>query len=179
MGMLSVRLFEAERRSSLGAGEKMRQPVRREGRDRRQETAEGGRDRGITARAPGVLQRKVRHADLKAVGEVRRELRQLLSRWASPGDGELAEVATLLTSELVTNALVHAEGGAVVTARVGDRLRVEVRDFVPGRPEPRAPTTDGTSGRGLMLVRSLADAWGIRTESLGKSVWFELGGGPA
>ncbi|MGY5133102.1 ATP-binding protein [Streptomyces nigrescens] len=125
------------------------------------------------------MERKVRHADLKAVGEVRRELRQLLSRWTLPGGGELAEVATLLTSELVTNALVHAGGGAIVTARVSDRLRVEVRDFVPGRPEPRAPTTDGTSGRGLMLVRSLADAWGIRTESLGKSVWFELGGGPA
>ena len=56
---------------------------------------------------------------------------------------------------------------------------MEVRDFAPGRPEPRAPTTDGTSGRGLMLVRSLADAWGIRPEGLGKSVWFELGGGPA
>ncbi|MFE1172587.1 ATP-binding protein [Streptomyces sp. NPDC058773] len=121
----------------------------------------------------------MRHADLTAVGEVRRELRQLLSRWTVPGVGELVDVATLLTSELVTNALVHAEGGAVVTARVSDRLRVEVRDFVPGRPEPRAPTTDGTSGRGLMLVRALADAWGIRTESIGKSVWFELGGGPA
>ncbi|MFG2291288.1 ATP-binding protein [Streptomyces sp. NPDC048595] len=123
------------------------------------------------------MERKVRHADLRAVGEVRRELRQLLSRWA--GGGELADVATLLTSELVTNALVHAEGGAVVTARVGDRLRVEVRDCASGRPEVRAATVDGTSGRGLQLVRSLADAWGIRTEGLGKCVWFELGGGPA
>nr|WP_181923531.1 ATP-binding protein [Streptomyces inhibens] len=157
----------------------MRQPVRREERDRRQESAEGARGGGIAARAPGVLERKVRHADLRAVGEVRRELRQLLSRWAAPGSGELAEVATLLTSELVTNALVHTEGGAVVTARVGDRLRVEVRDLAPGRPEPRAASTEGTSGRGLMLVRSLADAWGIRSEGFGKCVWFELGGGPA
>ncbi|MFI6766292.1 ATP-binding protein [Streptomyces sp. NPDC050355] len=119
----------------------------------------------------------MRHADLRAVGEVRRELRQLVSRWA--GGGELADVATLLTSELVTNALVHAEGGAVVTARIGDRLRVEVRDCASGRPEVRPATVDGTSGRGLLLVRSLADAWGIRTEGLGKCVWFELGGGPA
>ncbi|MFG2139680.1 ATP-binding protein [Streptomyces sp. NPDC048650] len=125
------------------------------------------------------MRRRVGHADLRAVGEVRRELRQLLSRWTEPGTGEVTEVATLLTSELVTNALLHAEGGAVVTATVGDRLRVEVRDFVSGRPEPRAPTTDGTSGRGLMLVRSLADAWGIRSHGVGKSVWFELGGGPA
>ncbi|MEU5213151.1 ATP-binding protein [Streptomyces sp. NPDC020742] len=121
----------------------------------------------------------MRPADLRAVGEVRRELRQLLSRWTAPGGGELTEVATLLTSELVTNALVHAEGGAVVTARVGDRLRVEVRDGTPGRPEIPTPTTEDTSGRGLMLVRALADAWGIRTEGLGKCVWFELGGGPA
>nr|WP_078970235.1 ATP-binding protein [Streptomyces natalensis] len=157
----------------------MRQPVRREGRDGWQDAGEGTRGGGIAARAPGVLRRTVRHADLRAVGEVRRELRQLLSHWAGPRNGEVAEVATLLTSELVTNALVHAEGGAMVTATVGDRLRVEVRDFVSGRPEPRAATTDGTSGRGLLLVRSLADAWGIRSHGVGKSVWFELGGGPA
>ncbi|MEU9114043.1 ATP-binding protein [Streptomyces sp. NPDC048483] len=126
-----------------------------------------------------MLRRKVRHADLRAVGEVRRELAQLLSRWAGAGGGEVTAVATLLTSELVTNALVHAEGGALVTATVGDRLRVEVRDFVSGRPEPKAPAADGTSGRGLMLVRSLADAWGIRSHGVGKCVWFELGGGPA
>ncbi|MGD3111584.1 ATP-binding protein [Streptomyces sp. YGL11-2] len=128
-----------------------------------------------------MLERKVRQADLKAVGEVRRELRQLLRRWALPDGREAADadVATLLVSELVTNALVHADGGAVVTARITDRLRVEVRDFAAGRPEPRAATADGTSGRGLMLVRSLADAWGIRSEGIGKCVWFELGGGPA
>ncbi|MFJ9852747.1 ATP-binding protein [Streptomyces sp. NPDC101150] len=155
----------------------MRQPVRREERDRAHEATERGG--AIAARAPGVLRRKVRHADLRAVGEVRRELRLLLSCWAGPGSGEVEEVATLLTSELVTNALIHAEGGAVVTATVGDRLRVEVRDFVSGRPEPKAPTTEGTSGRGLVLVRSLADAWGIRSHGVGKSVWFELSGGPA
>ncbi|GAU67117.1 hypothetical protein SSP35_04_01980 [Streptomyces sp. NBRC 110611] len=157
----------------------MRQPVRREERDREQEPAEGNRGGGVVAPAPGVLRRRVRHADLRAVGEVRRELRQLLSRWAAPDGGELTEVATLLTSELVTNALVHADGGAVVTARVGDRLRVEVRDWAPGRPQVGPATMEGTSGRGLMLVRALADAWGIRAEGFGKCVWFELGGGPA
>ncbi len=177
MGMLTVRLFETGRRGPWGAGESMRQPVRREERERRQTTTQPSE--GGAARAPGVLERKVRRADLRAVGEIRRELRQLLSRWAAPGGGELAEVATLLTSELVTNALVHAEGDAVVTAKVGDRLRVEVRDCAPGRPEVRAASTDGTSGRGLMLVRALADAWGIRSEGFGKCVWFELGGGPA
>ncbi|MEW1656072.1 MULTISPECIES: ATP-binding protein [unclassified Streptomyces] len=132
-------------------------------------------------RAPGVLERKVRQADLKAVGEVRRELRELLGRWAPPDGSAPAdpEVAVLLVSELITNALLHTEGGAVVTARVTDRLRVEVRDFAARRPEPRAPSAGGTSGRGLTLVRALADAWGVRPEGVGKCVWFELGGGPA
>ncbi|WP_425471988.1 ATP-binding protein [Streptomyces piniterrae] len=126
-----------------------------------------------------MLEHKVRPADLRAVGEVRRELRQLLSRWREPAGEDLTEIATLLTSELVTNALVHAKGGALVRATVTDRLRVEVRDFAARRPEPRAATADGTSGRGLMLVCSLADAWGVRSHAVGKSVWFELGGGPA
>jgi anti-sigma regulatory factor (Ser/Thr protein kinase) len=163
---------------SLGAGERMRQPVRREERDRHDERADGRRSGAIAAKVPDMLERKVRPADLRAVGEVRQELRQLLSRWAEPGSGDLTEIATLLTSELVTNALVHAKGGAVVTATLTDRLRVEVRDFVSRRPEPRAPTTDGTSGRGLTLVRSLADAWGIRSHGVGKSVWFELAAAP-
>ncbi|WP_079064124.1 ATP-binding protein [Streptomyces sp. NRRL F-4489] len=157
----------------------MRQPVRCEGPDRRREADEGSGGRAVAVRAPGILERKVRQADRKAVGEVRRELRELLDRWAPP-DGRAPadpEVAVLLTSELVTNALLHTEGGAVVTARVTDRLRVEVRDFAARRPEPRAPSAAGTSGRGLMLVRALADDWGIRPEGNGKCVWFELGGG--
>ncbi|MFE6689291.1 ATP-binding protein [Streptomyces sp. NPDC057743] len=123
----------------------------------------------------------MRQADLRAVGEVRRELRELLGRWAPP-DGRAPadpEVAVLLTSELITNALLHTEGGAVVTVRVTDLLRVEVRDFATRIPEPRAPSVAGTSGRGLTLVRALADNWGVRSEGVGKCVWFELGGGPA
>ncbi|WP_438485229.1 ATP-binding protein [Streptomyces sp. S186] len=159
----------------------MRQPVRCEERNRRQGADRGDGNGAVALRAPRVLERKVRQADLKAVGELRGELRELLGRWAPPDGGAPAdpEVAALLTSELVTNALLHTDGGAVVTARVTDRLRVEVRDFAERRPEPRAPSVDGTSGRGLMLVRALADAWGIRPEGVGKCVWFELGGGPA
>jgi anti-sigma regulatory factor (Ser/Thr protein kinase) len=86
-------------------------------------------------------------------------------------------VAELLTSELVTNALVHTDDDAILTATVGPRgLRVEVRDFVARRPRLRAPDADdGTHGRGLLLVQSLADAWGVRPHAEGKSVWFELG----
>jgi hypothetical protein len=52
---------------------------------------------------------------------------------------------------------------------------VEVRDFVARRPRLRVPVADeGTNGRGLLLVQSLADAWGVRPHGVGKAVWFEL-----
>ncbi|MFB9462633.1 ATP-binding protein [Streptomyces cinereospinus] len=129
---------------------------------------------GATARARAPqLRRRLGRADLRAVPEARRELRDLLRHWGQPGRAEIAE---LLTSELVTNAIVHTDDDAVLTATVGPQgLRVEVRDFVPGRPRRRVAHSDeDTHGRGLVLVESLADAWGVRPHEVGKSVWFEL-----
>ncbi|RZB15795.1 ATP-binding protein [Streptomyces sp. F001] len=124
------------------------------------------------AQAP-QLRRRLGRADLRAVPQARRELRELLRHWGGPGRSETAE---LLTSELVTNAIVHTDHDAVLTATVGPGgLRVEVRDFVARRPRLCAPKADeGTHGRGLVLVQSLADAWGVRPHAVGKSVWFEL-----
>jgi anti-sigma regulatory factor (Ser/Thr protein kinase) len=126
--------------------------------------------------AAAQLRRRLARADLRAVPEARRALRELLRHWGKP---EKSEIAELLTSELVTNALIHTDHDAVLTATVGPRgLRVEVRDFVGRRPRPRVPIADdGTHGRGLVLVQSLADAWGVRPHGVGKSVWFELDGG--
>lgn len=123
----------------------------------------------------GRLHRRLCGADLAAVSEVRCAVRELLRyRWKE----EPAQVAELLLSELVTNALVHTDEGAVVAVSVApQRLRVEVRDFVPGMPVSHVPNADdGTHGRGLILVESLADAWGISPKALGKVVWFELDG---
>ncbi|MBQ1093837.1 ATP-binding protein [Streptomyces sp. B93] len=122
------------------------------------------------------LRRRLGRADLRAVPEARRALRELLRDWGGRSSGR-ADVAELLTSELVTNALVHTDRDAVLTAVVGKRgLRVEVRDFAarPPRPCP-ADAGDGTHGRGLVLVQALADAWGVRVHGVGKAVWFELG----
>ncbi|WP_308120631.1 ATP-binding protein [Streptomyces bambusae] len=112
------------------------------------------------------------------MGEVRRSLRELL-RPRCPM--QLADVAELLTTELVTNALVHTDQGAEVSATLDSgRLRVEVRDHTARRPRPYVPTADdGTHGRGLVLVDALADAWGVDPLGGGKVVWFELDGGPA
>ncbi|MFG3497123.1 ATP-binding protein [Streptomyces sp. NPDC047928] len=124
------------------------------------------------------MRRDVAGADLTAVAEVRHALRQLLRHWGAEGS---ADVAELLTSELVTNALIHTEHGAVLTATLSTtRLRVEVRDFAAAMPTPYAPAIDdGTHGRGLLLVQALADAWGVQSQGVGKVVWFELTGGPA
>ncbi|MFJ4282306.1 ATP-binding protein [Streptomyces massasporeus] len=128
----------------------------------------------ITERDPAPqLRRRLGRADLRAVPEARRALREMLGQWGKHGQSDVAE---LLTSELVTNAIVHTDHDAVLTATVGPHgLRVEVRDFVARRPRLRVPVADdGTNGRGLLLVQSLADAWGVRPHGVGKAVWFEL-----
>ncbi|MFE1288328.1 ATP-binding protein [Streptomyces sp. NPDC058751] len=121
------------------------------------------------------LRRRLGKADLRAVPEARRALREHLRHWGKQGSAETAE---LLTSELVTNALVHTDDDAVLTATIGPcGLRVEVRDFVGSGPRMCVPDADdGTHGRGLVLVQSLADAWGVRSHGVGKAVWFELNG---
>jgi anti-sigma regulatory factor (Ser/Thr protein kinase) len=134
----------------------------------------------LRIRRPGLRQR-LRRADLGAVPRARRAVRELV-RCDAPGwprDGDVLETAELLTTELVTNALVHTGRGAVLKVTVtGRRLRVEVRDFVRPRPSRllmgRGSDADATGGRGLLLVAALADTWGVRGHALGKSVWFEL-----
>ena len=99
--------------------------------------------------------------------------RRLLRRVHNEIGAELMQVATLLTSELVSNAVRHASSPFVdLKAEVTDsRVRVEVCDnghgFVPRRldPDPARP-----HGWGLYLVEELADRWGVT----GTRVWFEL-----
>ncbi|MDF9816330.1 ATP-binding protein [Streptomyces sp. SPB162] len=130
--------------------------------------------------SPGIIEaRELRHdlrrADLSAIAETRRMLREQLRRWGVPG---LVDIAELLTSELVTNALQHTDEGAVFTATLSDgpvhRLRVEVHDHAGRRPRLHTASENATSGRGLLLVQALADAWGVRSQGTGKVVWFEL-----
>lgn len=88
---------------------------------------------------------------------------------------ELAEVLALLVSELVTNAVVHADSaGEVRVAELDDGVRVSVADG--STRSPTVPEVDLTSnsGRGLRLVQDLTDAWGIEVLEDGKVVWFEL-----
>ncbi|HZE65097.1 MAG TPA: SpoIIE family protein phosphatase [Sporichthyaceae bacterium] len=97
------------------------------------------------------------------------------------GLDHLLDEALLLTTELVTNALVH--GGTEVELRIESEaqvLRVEVSDRGRGRVSvPQAVGPEQESGRGMFLVDMLSAAWGTRHHATGKTVWFELGGSPA
>jgi anti-sigma regulatory factor (Ser/Thr protein kinase) len=114
-----------------------------------------------------------------APGLARRYIRSRSAAWPP----ELLEIAVLLTSELVTNAVVH--GAAPIRLLVvedGDRLRVEVGDGEPMLPDGPAKATErDASGRGLLIVDQLAERWGThpRTAPPGKVVWFEVRYPPA
>ena len=91
---------------------------------------------------------------------------------------ELYDTAALLTSEVVTNAVLHGDGTVQVRAHTrGGRLRVEVQDDGDSAPvlQKKAQAED-EGGRGLALVAALADTWGVEQVPGGKYVWFELGG---
>ena len=90
-------------------------------------------------------------------------------------DDDLLERVVLLTSELVTNAVVHARSDARVRLRLGPgMLRVEVGDDDPGLPVAREPDAAGPGGRGLRILDEVASRWGVDPDGPGKVVWFEL-----
>ncbi|HUP99512.1 MAG TPA: ATP-binding protein [Aeromicrobium sp.] len=85
------------------------------------------------------------------------------------------EDAVLMTSELVTNALLHARGEIEIRLDSdGHRVRIEVRDRNSRVPVFSAVPVDATSGRGLFLVEKLAEDWGVDSRTDGKAVWFEV-----
>ena len=87
--------------------------------------------------------------------------------------GDPVDVAVLLTSETVTNAIIHARSVARLVVTVGrESLRVEVGDDDPLSPELVGQSTSEVSGRGLSILDMLADSWGVTNEPLGKVVWF-------
>ena len=90
---------------------------------------------------------------------------------------EFHDVAVLLASELVGNAVEHAHSDAIhlVVDRGESRFRVEVHDDLAGRPAPQQTDALAPRGRGLMLVERLAAEWGVDPSPRGgKQVWFQL-----
>jgi len=92
---------------------------------------------------------------------------------------ESAELAELMTSELATNSVRHAHSKFEITILLGQEIRVEVRDCGGGDPERLSPSPEDPSGRGLLIVESMAEQWGVRRSERGKTVWFTLPASPA
>ncbi|MGH9180058.1 MAG: ATP-binding protein [Acidimicrobiales bacterium] len=86
-----------------------------------------------------------------------------------------AATASLVVSELATNAVLHA--GTPYEVRVGvskELVRIEVHDGVARPPVRRHFSDEATSGRGLRLVEELSVAWGVDVDEMGKTVWAEM-----
>ncbi|MFJ9725527.1 ATP-binding protein [Streptomyces sp. NPDC101209] len=110
-----------------------------------------------------------------AVRTARSAVRDQLHSWDLDPLGDLA---ALLVSELVTNALRHATGPIGVRlvrpAALPGVLLVEVSDPLPDLPRERVARPEDESGRGLQLVAHSSRRWGTRPGGAGKTVWFEL-----
>ncbi|MEU6085045.1 SpoIIE family protein phosphatase [Streptomyces sp. NPDC047108] len=127
----------------------------------------------ITARAAATFEPVGR-----SVASARAFVRDTLQGW---GFSDIVDDAVVLTSELVTNAVVHAGTAAEVQCLRNERgVRVEVADRYPERELPLQSTgrhhahPDREGGRGLLLCGALASRWGVEYSATNKHVWFQL-----
>lgn len=128
-----------------------------------------------------------------APAAARRFVRAALADWvelsvpaAAGVTDRLADDAVLLVSELVTNAVVHAGTTVELVCRLDeaglgencDTLVIEVSDHHPARAVRSEPTPHQPGmpeyGRGLQLVATLSDSWGITYRTGTKAVWARL-----
>ncbi len=121
---------------------------------------------------------EIQRHDLLGVRAARRFVRESLRGWHH---GDIADELELMVSEVVTNALVHADSQVDLRLREGpDHIRLEVRDsdVTPPVPSPISGSDQENAraehGRGLLIVESLAAAWGTSPSGRGKTVWLEL-----
>jgi anti-sigma regulatory factor (Ser/Thr protein kinase) len=110
-------------------------------------------------------------ADAAWPQRLRRIARAGLTHWGRP---DLIETTDLLLTELATNALRHATGPDIDVRLYikGERFVIEVNDGSPVRPVLRQAGPTDESGRGLILVEALAEAWGVSKD--GTTTWCAL-----
>lgn len=121
----------------------------------------------------------------EAAAAARHFVRETLRAWQGSGhcagQDDLVDDAVLLTSELVTNAVVHAGTSVQVMCRLADEsVEIAVVDhrpvrLIPDEPLDAAIQPERTNGRGLLLPAKLAAAWGVTYARTCKAVWFRLG----
>lgn len=108
-----------------------------------------------------------------SVGAARRFVRDVLTT-RQVGD-EVVDTVELLTSEVVTNAIVHAGSGPqLVVQLTRERVRVEVHDRASSVPLRLMTDPFSPGGRGMAIVEELSREWGVEHLPDGKRVWFEV-----
>jgi anti-sigma regulatory factor (Ser/Thr protein kinase) len=106
-----------------------------------------------------------------SASEARRWVADQLADYPS----EVVDTATLLVSELVTNSVLHAGTTIELAVERGEGwIRVEVADRNPVLPAAKQYAVDAGTGRGLILVESMAAEWGAKAVPGGKVVWFDV-----
>lgn len=109
-------------------------------------------------------------ADPTSCAQARAFVRESLERLQI--DPRLVDVIVLVASELVTNAVLHAHAGPVVTVHSDDdSVRLEVEDSSEMFPLVRGYGSDAVTGRGLDVVDASASNWGVEVTQNGKTIW--------
>ncbi|AXI76460.1 SpoIIE family protein phosphatase [Peterkaempfera bronchialis] len=133
------------------------------------------REEGTAAEQARFLHQYIAPGDPQALIAARHLIREAARAWGVP---ERSDEIELVADELVTNALRHTDGGALLSLRLltgpHRRLRVEVQDRSSALPRRREPGWEATSGRGMLLVDRVADVWGVDPRGTGKCVWSEF-----
>ena len=116
--------------------------------------------------------------DLSSAARARRVVREALLEADRP---QWLEACELATTEVVSNAVLHAHTDCWLTVAVSaGTVRVEVRDASPVLPVQRDYSEQASTGRGLALVAALTDDHGlVDVGPGGKTVWFTVTGDPA
>jgi anti-sigma regulatory factor (Ser/Thr protein kinase) len=148
------------------------------------DTPVGGRQRqsDATSRA-AILGSVTVPGEPEQVSRVRGFVARIMARAGLPGVD--SEAATLLTSELVTNAILHTDSGrpggvvTIVVLRLPDGVLIEVVDNgSAGTPVVKKDPLAG-EGQGLYLVQQMASQWGYLRDQAGTTVWFHIASVPS
>ena len=87
----------------------------------------------------------------------------------------MADAVLLLTSELVTNAVLHASTEIDLVVRCEDRtVRIDIEDHSAELWVSRRAAPDATAGHGLLLIDVMSGRWGVDERETGNTVWFEV-----
>jgi anti-sigma regulatory factor (Ser/Thr protein kinase) len=112
-------------------------------------------------------------AERDAPGRARRLVAAALRQWGY--EGVLVDYAALVSSELGTNAVLHADSPFSLTARMrASVLRIAVEDASPLGASGHDGGLIPQVGHGLAVVETLATDWGVEGTAEGKVVWAEL-----